>query len=376
MNGSLAGRHLVGLAAALGLLGGMAVLLGPVAALPAGRHRPGLTHAFAPAGRPAAPAAAMLLGTRLMAQAATACSKIAFSGEQQVIWWNPAGMTAADIDVWHQPGGQLVISVATQPASSASAQRVGLTATDQDLMNLTDPQLALLQDNFVLVYAGRGSADGRAARVVQVWRHGGGLAATFWLDDASGLPLRRELFGSAGTLLSDTQFTSLRLGSGQPAAPQAEQYQGQLAQQGAVRLGWPQVASLRSAGWPLPRLLAGSLILVAARQLPSAQGTVVELTYSDGLSVISLFLQRGDLSDQLSDWHSGTLGGRKLYVSDDDARILAWSAHGYVYSMIADAPHATVDSAVAGLPRDRRQGLLARIGRGLRRLVSWANPFH
>jgi sigma-E factor negative regulatory protein RseB len=373
VSASLAGRHLVGLAAAMGLLSGAAVLVGPGAALPPGKHRAGVTHAFAPSGRPAAPAAAMLLGTRLMAQAAAACSTTAFSGEQQVRWWGPAGMTTEDIDVWHQPGGQLVTSLATQPAGAVLGRPAGLAAADQDQMGLTRPQLALLQDNFVVAYAGRGSADGRPARIVQVWRPAGGLAATFWLDDVTGLPLRRELFSSGG-LLSDTQFTSLRLGGGQPTTPQGAQ--GQPPQQGSARLGWPQVASLRSSGWPLPRLLPGSLVLVAASQLPSAQGTVVELTYSDGLSVISLFLQRGDLPDQLSNWHPATVGGRALYVSDADARILAWSAQGYVYSMIADAPHATVASTVAGLPRDRPDGLFDRIGRGLRRLVSWASPFH
>ncbi len=381
MNASVAGRNLVGLAAALGLLGGAAVLLGPVAARPASRHRAASAPAFAQdsgarRGRPAVPATAMQLGSRLMVQAASACATTEFSGEQSVRWWGPAGVTTDVIEVWHQPGGQLMTG---RPADAPRSTPAGLAAADQDAMGITEQQLALLQDNFVTIYAGRGTADGRPARIVQLWRPGGGLAAIFWLDDATGLPLRRQLFGTEGGLVSDTEFTSLQVG-GLRSSAQPEPAGGgdpglNQPEHSLIPLGWSQVAALRSAGWPLPRLLAGSLILVAAHQMPSAQGRVVELTYSDGLSVISLFLQRGDLPDQLGDWHSASLAGRRLYVSDADDRILAWSAHGYVYSMIADAPRPTVARAVAGLPQDRAFGLFARIGRGLRRLVSWANPF-
>ena len=385
MNASVAGRNLVGLAATLGLLGGAAVLLGPVAAGPTSKHRAAAPQPFAqnsPAwlGQPATvPATAMQLGIRLMAQAASACAATAFSGAQTVRWWGPAGVTTDVIQVWHQPGGQLITG---PPAAVSGSKSAGLAAADQDAMGITRQQLALLQDNFVTIYAGRGSADGRPARIVQLWRPDGGLAAIFWLDDATGLPLRRQLYGTAGGLVSDTEFTSLRVGSSPNSAPSArpEPVQGGEPSQGQperslVRLGWPQVVALRSAGWPLPRLLAGDLILVAAHQMPSAQGRVIELTYSDGLSVISLFLQRGDLPDQLSDWHPASLAGRRLYVSDADGRIMAWSARGYVYSMIADAPRPTVAHAVAGLPQDRSVGMFARMGRGLRRLVSWANPF-
>jgi sigma-E factor negative regulatory protein RseB len=384
VNVSLAGRHLVGLAAALGLLGGAAALFGQVTAAPGGKHRPGIPqHSFAVNGLPdAAAASAIRLGTELMAQAAAACASTAFSGEQRVRWWGNGGLTADVIEVWHQPGGQLITGPAPSQIAAAGSQSAAVAAVDQDALALTRQQLALLQNNFLLRYAGSGTADGRPASIVQVLWPDGALAARFWLDDATGLPLRRELFSSSGWLVSDTSFTSLRVGLRQlarapiSAKPALQGMAQGSIEQGAEQLAWPQVAALRSAGWPLPKLLGGSLILVTARQLPSAQGRVIELTYSDGLSVISLFLQRGDLPGRLSDWHPASMAGRDLYVSNADGRILAWSARGYVYSMIADAPDVTVAHAVAELPQDRPEGLFARIGRGLKRIVSWANPFH
>jgi len=70
-----------------------------------------------------------------------------------------------------------------------------------------------------------------------------------------------------------------------------------------------------------------------------------------------------------------SLRGRPVYSADPDLHSLAWSARGFVYTVIAEAPPATVDQVVGALPHDAGPGFWGRIARGLRRLVGMANPF-
>ena len=56
------------------------------------------------------------------------------------------------------------------------------------------PLVRLLEAHYIVAYAGPGSADNRPAQVVEAWRDDGSLAARFWLDDATKLPLEREVF--------------------------------------------------------------------------------------------------------------------------------------------------------------------------------------
>ncbi len=61
-----------------------------------------------------------------------------------------------------------------------------------------------------MVYAGPGSADSRTAQVVEAWRDDGSLAARFWLDDATKLPLERVVFDSAARVISQDVFLNVR----------------------------------------------------------------------------------------------------------------------------------------------------------------------
>jgi sigma-E factor negative regulatory protein RseB len=136
-----------------------------------------------------------------------------------------------------------------------------------------------------------------------------------------------------------------------------------------------QLTRLRAAGWPLPAGLPGQLSLVRASQTTGPAGAVVDLAYSDGLSVISLFVQRGHLPAQMHGWSRVALRGARVYAAGPDQRSVAWTARGFVYTLIADAPDQTLDQAVVALPHNAGPGFLGRMGRGLRRLVSWLNPF-
>jgi sigma-E factor negative regulatory protein RseB len=361
---------MVSLIVVIGLLSGGAVLVARVESSGGSPPAPASADQIRPSARQrAAPAAAA--GLRLM-KAAAAGQTVAFRGVQVDSWPTGGREPAAAVQVWHQPGQPVLAQYAAgSDAEWPAAQPAdGAALPDQaDVLTVTTPLLALMRERYLLTYAGPGRADGRPAQVIEVRRPGGGVAARYWLDRATGLPLRRELYDQRGRVFSEVAFAQLSIGpwpSGQMPSAAARPWTGQLT---ASRR-----AALRAAGWPLPRAMAGGLSLFAATQTFTASGRVVELSYSDGLSVESVFVQRGELPARLPGWRPITARGHEVYAIDPDDRSLAWSAGGYVVTVISDAPAGTVDQAVTDLPAARPAGFWPRMARGFRRLLSWANP--
>jgi sigma-E factor negative regulatory protein RseB len=306
---------------------------------------------------------------QLLTEAATACRDEAYSGIQVSHWWGLSGKRVSLIAVWHRPGGGIVARALSSTASAPAVQ--ALEPVPGVPMSVSPQLLALLQANYLVSYAGPSSADGRPAQVVLVIRPDGKLAARYWLDSRTKLPLRRQLFDDHARLVSDISLVDLQLGrgslGGMPSAGAGPSMR---------RLDGAMLAALRVKGWPLPGQLPGGLQLFAASETTSSGGTVIDASYSDGLSVISLFVQRGDLPAVLTGWQRVKISGHDVFAGHADDTTIAWSGGGYVFTMIADAPGATVDRAIAALPHSDQSGLWTRLGRGLRRLASWADPFH
>ena len=80
---------------------------------------------------------------------------------------------------------------------------------------------------------------------------------------------------------------------------------------------------------------------------------MTDLEYSDGLSVISLFVQRGTLAASMAGWQPLSLDGPRVYVNGHS---VTWAGRGEVYTMIADAPPQTVAEAVAAAAGRRAAG--------------------
>jgi sigma-E factor negative regulatory protein RseB len=304
---------------------------------------------------------------KLLNQAVAACRSTAFSGIQVFRWWGPAGPRVWLTEIWHRPDGQLI----ADPISAGGVADGGVGAPGPAVsVAISGRQLALLRSGYVLRYAGHGSADGRAAEVVTVERPDGSLAARFWLDGRTKLPLRRQLFDDRARLVSDISFSELRTGrTALSSAP------GVATQPWDQQLTVSGIAALRARGWPLPAELPAGMVLFAANQSATSAGKVIGASYSDGLSVISLFVQRGQLPAQLPGWQRIAIAGHNAYAIDPDDQTIAWSGDGYVFTLLADAPAATVDQAIAALPKGTEPGFWGRLGRGFDRLAHWANPF-
>jgi sigma-E factor negative regulatory protein RseB len=129
---------------------------------------------------------------------------------------------------------------------------------------------------------------------------------------------------------------------------------------------------LQAQGWPLPGPLPGGLVLLGARQDSTREGPVIDLDYSDGLSLVSVFLQRGHLQPQTI-WSRTDMRGSPVYVDNSDSQTFVWAAQGFVYTVVAAAPPQTVRQVLAALPHGS-PGLLARMRQGLHRLLSWLTP--
>jgi sigma-E factor negative regulatory protein RseB len=380
----VSGWRIAGLAALLGLMGscvtGLALADAPPG--PPFLARTNLTSAPLRPARPAQNRRASA-GLRLLQQAAAACRSTSYSGEQAVLWWGPGETSASVVDVWHQRGGVTLVQAAGIAPGGGAAPGTGYPlgavtraagAGDQDpdgILGVSNQLLALLESNYEVVYAGRGSAAGRPALVVEVRRPGGGLAARFWLDAATKLPLRRELFASGADMVSEDSFISLQLGArGLSAMPSPA------GAPWTAHLDQATMTALRARGWPLPSELPGNLVLFAATETSARSGPVIDLSYSDGLAVISVFVQRGELGQPMPGWRQIVMRGQTVYSIDPAQRSFAWSSGGFVYTVIADAPAAAVGQVVVAMPNSAAPGFWARMALGFRRLVSWLKPVH
>jgi sigma-E factor negative regulatory protein RseB len=314
---------------------------------------------------------------RLLTQAARACQSVSYTGVE-VAWRGPGDGSSSATDVWHHQGGEVLTRSAVPAVTLPGQQRQAGLFTGGGAARSPDGagglgvsmRLAtLLGTNYLLGVTGWGQVADRTARIVTVRRHDGSLAAWFWLDSTTNLPLRREMFDSRARLVSDVAFADVKIGSGVTA-----RMPGTAAQAWRDTLAPAQLARFRARGWPLPGLLPGSLTLLSAREDTTPSGPVVDLDYSDGLCVVSVFVQRGYLPGRLNGWSHVALAGHQVYTGDPGDLSVAWSARGFVFTLIAAAPRETVGQVVAALPHDDRPGLLTRIRHGLHRLLAWVSP--
>jgi sigma-E factor negative regulatory protein RseB len=318
---------------------------------------------------------------QLLNQAAQAAIAMSYQGQEVVTRWSNGGGSVLVSNIWHVSGGQTVTqtlaagaAVSSQPYTSADSD----SEAPEGVLGVTMSLVQLLESHYVMVYAGSGSADTKTAQIIEARRDNGTLAARFWLDDATKLPLQRVIFDSAAHVISQDVFLDVHLVS-QPQvsmpAPAAAGLDADPPGPWDDPLSPAQLLALHSRGWLVPAGLPGGLSLFSGEQTTTSTGTVLDLGYSDGLSVVSLFEQRGHLATKLDGWQKVKVDGHVIYVALPDQRSLTWSGHGMVYTLMADAPAQTVDAVVGALPHDGPPGFWKRMSHGFIRLASWANPF-
>lgn len=357
--------------------------------------------AAGPVTRGRAPATAKRPATvravNLLAQAAQAAIVTSYQGQEIVTRWSQGGGSVLVSSIWHVSGGQTVTQTTADGASYSSQSYLSSDTDGQSpegVLGVTAPLIGLLKSHYLVAYAGSGSADNRTAQVVEAWRSDGSIAARFWLDDATKLPLEREVFDTAAHVIGQDVFidVSFTAPGGPEGVPGDSRAPGASPQQAAAKSAsarvsasppgpWTdpfsrrQLLALRDGGWQVPAELPGGLSLFTGAKTRAETGAVLDLGYSDGLSMVSVFEQRGKLPATLPGWRKTKAGGHVVFALPDQ-RLLTWAGHGMVFTMVADAPSQTVDAAVGALPHDGPAGFWKRMSRGLVRVASWVNPFH
>ncbi|HEY6492296.1 MAG TPA: sigma-E factor regulatory protein RseB domain-containing protein [Trebonia sp.] len=335
-------------------------------------------------------------GMRLLNQAADASLSTSYQGTELISQSDAGGSVKMISQVWHQGGGSTLVETSNGGTASAAAKTVTEPVASSDpedgspegVFGVTKPLMALLGKHYVAVYRGAGTAVGRPATVVDLYSFGGYLAARYWLDKQTMVPLRRELFNLSDNVISEDSFVQVQFGAlampqlaqaGASADGSAARPQSQAQSQSPSQLAWvtapkPRgfLTSLNGQGWQVTGTLPGGLPLYAAASATTASGEIVDLEYSDGLYDVSLFVQRGSLAPDMTGWRQKSMDGRKAFVSGHS---VTWSGSGFVYTMIADAPSQIVTQVVGALPDAGRPGLLDRLGRGFARLARVINPF-
>jgi sigma-E factor negative regulatory protein RseB len=314
-------------------------------------------------------------GIQLLDRAAMSGLTSSYQGVEMISQWTVDGAITVVSTVWHRSGGRTVTQTANAAALADSQPYVSYDGDDHDpegVFGVTTTLVGLLSTNYLIEYQGMGSAAGRPALMVDVQRADGSLAARFWLDKQTMLPLRREVFDDDSHLLSEDAFLQVQFG--QKAAQAGIAQAAPTTQSTWTEVPDPArlVKALNAKGWHLPAALPAGLSLYAAAQYGTATGQVFHLGYSDGLFVVSLFVQRGVLPAKMAGWQPTSMGGHLVYVGQHS---IAWASRGFVYTVLTDAPPQTVNTVVRTLPKDTAPGFLARMGRGLARLAALVDPF-
>ncbi|SIO90208.1 transcriptional regulator [Nocardiopsis sp. JB363] len=279
------------------------------------------------------------------------------------------------------PQGALAVRVISRPGEGLAMAPLGaeeqpfVVRSSSALETLDERLLAMLEDTYRVVEVEPEELDGRAAKVVEARRADDTVAGRFWVDEATDLLLGRDVYDHAAEPAFSSRLTELSLRDRDwPEGTLGDEPWGDT-------LGHAERDDLRAEGWALPEHLSWNLRLVDARSTHHEEHRVVHTVYSDGLSQISVFVQRGKLGEENLDSDQNgyvgtgpggtgvTTGHETIFGGDVGQYQSMWQADGFVYTLLADAPADLASSAVTALPGpEGSSGFWPRVQRGLSRL--------
>lgn len=308
----------------------------------------------------------------LLESAARTARTATWSGTQHVVSTRSGEPRFTVLQIQHTPGTGSTIRV---PGSEEEA--LAADSLDQKL-------LLLLARHYDLRISADTSCAGHRVRVVEALRPGltgpAALAGRFWVDQTTGLLLRRDVLDEDGDIVRTSSFVSLTIAPGASKLTPAAYTKRDVLRATGRHLDDAQLQALQAQGWPVSTALPSGLELFEARLHDGDSGDVLQLSYSDGLSTLSLFVQKGELPAGSGVQGSARpMAGSTVWVSPGAAEQVVWSGGGRTWTLVSDAPQTTIVQAVTALPHTRtlrvEDGLASRTWRGMSRVGSWLNPF-
>lgn len=144
---------------------------------------------------------------------------------------------------------------------------------------------ATLLDFYTAKLGGSERVAGRSCQVLLLEpRDGYRYAYNLWLDKLTGLPLKSRIVNDSGKVVSMFVFSEVQIGK----APDSRFFFNDLAGKSILKASLDQPASVAWNVTPPPGFVQ---VQAAVRALPGKQMPVTHLVYSDGLSVLSMFLE-------------------------------------------------------------------------------------
>jgi putative zinc finger protein len=310
-----------------------------------------------------------MAAVRQLGRALGAPARVGYVGALVIQSFVRGQVESARVAVRHVPGQGTQFDVLKANGGVRSASFVADSADAPDAAHLDS--LDALGSAYDLSLDGRQSVDGRLATVVTASQQGQ-VRARFWIDVATGVLLQRDLY-TEGRLVRRSTLTTfhptrhafmLHLSPELPAPP-------------TTPVSMTVATALNDKGWACPQHLGDHFQLSLLNQV-DAGGGVMRAEYTDGLSRMSVFEERGSLdTSALHDFRSVVLGGHQVYVKASLPMVAVWESAGTVFTAVTDAPQQMVGSLISRLPHVPEPpdaGVTSRIGHGLSRLASALTP--
>jgi anti-sigma factor RsiW len=277
-----------------------------------------------------------------MQRAAEAVDQVSYSGVQSFYAVRGGSAYAAVIELEARTG-------------QGSQIRVRQWAGDQVLKGFApagfnssrlvdDDLLRLLERNFTLSGIDGAHVAGRAATMVAASRDGR-IAARWWVDEATGLMPWQETYEKDGDVELSFGFTTITI---TPAAEMIDHLLPRLA--GASATTSLTVSSgswLRASGWYCGSEIAG-FSLVRLRTDNADEPRAVHLIYSDGLTTVGVYQERGRLAvaPDGSRWDDAV----QAYTYDGASAMATWQSDDVVFTVVTDGSADVLARAVGSLP--------------------------
>lgn len=146
-----------------------------------------------------------------------------------------------------------------------------------------------------------------------------------WLDKRTGLPLKSRMIDSNGDVVSMYVFSEVQIGK----APEARLFHNDLAGKRIEKASFDKPAD---ATWEVTPPPGYERVQEAVRTLPGKKAPVTHLVFSDGLSVLSMFIEPADPQVQSLQGLSaeGAIG------------VYAHGVDGYTVTTLGEVPNLTL----------------------------------
>jgi hypothetical protein len=326
-------------------------------------------------------------------RAAQAAEKRAYVGESLWITYDDGEPSVSTFMVQSTGDGEITVADRTRYAvrlgddggSLADHERGWFFPLPAADLAKAHKGLNRLESKYDVEIVGREQLLDRPCLRLEITRRSDGqLVERLWVDDTSGLLLRRETYAGADTLLRMVSYLRLDLDPsasrlGDEVRATRGQRPGQVRREQLVLDVDDQGrAALRSAGWVVPEELPGGYLTDGAFAVSAEQTQPLQTVYSDGLYTVSLFEQRGSLDPATLPEGaviSEAYGFPTYTWKGAVPQRVVWEARGSTWSLVGDAPPDEFAAIIRSLPAPQPDGFGDRMRRGFGRLWAWVSPW-